>query len=68
MQRALNDAGIPYVVVPGPWPSRKRRTVMIENTGQPLYPAIRFRDGSWYREESKAMVRRIREGRLFEPR
>jgi hypothetical protein len=39
---------------------------MIENTGQPLYPAIQFEDGSWYREESKDMVRTIKEGRLME--
>jgi hypothetical protein len=39
---------------------------MIEGTGQPLYPAIRFEDGSWYREESEDMARTIREGRLIE--
>jgi len=39
---------------------------MIEGTGQPLSPAIRFEDGSWYREESKEMARTISEGRLME--
>ena len=47
-----------------PWPSRKKRTAVIENTGQALYPAIEFEDGTWYREQSKEMVKTIREGRL----
>jgi hypothetical protein len=39
---------------------------VIEGTGQPLFPAIQFEDGSWYREESQDMARVIREGRLVE--
>ena len=39
---------------------------MIEGTGQPLFPAIQFEDGGWYREESQDMARTIREGRLLE--
>jgi len=39
---------------------------VIEGTGQALYPAIRFDDGSWHREESREMARTIREGRLTE--
>ncbi len=38
---------------------------MIEGTGQALYPAIEFEDGSWYREESKDMSSTIRDGRLM---
>ena len=66
VQKALDEQGIQYEIDGGPWPSRKARTSMIENTGQPLYPAIEFEDGSWYREESKDMVRTIKEGRLME--
>jgi len=66
VQKALDDKGIPYEVVPGPWPGRKNRTAVIEGTGQPLYPAIEFEDGSWYREESKDMEKTIRDGRLME--
>ncbi|HMH40242.1 MAG TPA: glutathione S-transferase N-terminal domain-containing protein [Gaiellaceae bacterium] len=66
MQKALNKQGIDYEVVPGPWPGRKKRTAVIAGTGQPLYPAIEFEDGSWYREQSKDMVRTIREGKLME--
>jgi hypothetical protein len=66
VQKALDERGIEYEVVPGPWPSRKNRTAVIAGTGQPLYPAIEFDDGSWYREQSKDMERTIREGKLME--
>jgi hypothetical protein len=39
---------------------------VLEGTGQALYPAIEFEDGSWYREESKNMVQTIVDGRLME--
>jgi len=64
VQKALDDQGIEYEIVTGPWPGRKKRTAVIEGTGQALYPAIQFEDGSWYREQSKEMERTIREGRL----
>jgi hypothetical protein len=66
VQKALDEQGIDYEVVPGPWPRRKKRTAVIAGTGRPLYPAIEFEDGSWYREQSKDMVRTIREGTLME--
>jgi hypothetical protein len=68
VQKALDDQGIDYEVVRGPWPSKKKRSAVLEGTGQALYPAIEFEDGTWYREESKEMVRTIREGRLEEKR
>jgi hypothetical protein len=68
VQKALDAQGIAYEVVPGPWPSRKNRTAVIEGTGQALYPAIQFEDGSWYREQSNDMARTISEGRLDEKR
>jgi hypothetical protein len=67
VQKALDDQGIPYEVVVGPW-RPKNRTIVLEGTGQPLYPAIRFDDGSWYRDESKDMARTIGEGQLLEKR
>ena len=66
VQKALDDQGIAYEVVRGPWPRRKTRTAVIDGTGQALYPAIEFEDGSWYREESKEMEKTIRDGRLLE--
>ena len=66
VQQALDEQGIEYEVVPGPWPRRKTRTTVIAATGQPLYPDIEFENGTWYREESADMARTIREGRLME--
>jgi hypothetical protein len=65
IEKALMDMGIEYERVPGPV-SKKKRDVIAEGTGQRLYPGIQFEDGTWYREESKAMERTIREGRLME--
>ena len=58
--------GIEYERVPGPSLGRSKRTALIEGTGQDRYPAIRFEDGSWYREQSSEMERTIRAGRLME--
>jgi hypothetical protein len=63
VQKALDDMGIPYEKDLGPV-RRSMRDHMEKGTGQRLYPAIEFEDGTWYREESKDMERRIREGRL----
>ena len=48
---------------PGP---PQQRNALEEGTGQRLYPAIQFEDGTWYREESKDMVQAIRDGKLME--
>ena len=62
VQKALDEQGIEYELVPGPGLfGRKKRTALIEGTGQALYPAIEFENGSWYREQSGDMVRTIRE-------
>jgi glutaredoxin len=66
VQKALDEQGIEYEVVKGPWPGRSKRTAIIAGTGQSAYPAIEFEDGSWYREQSKDMERTIRDGRLLE--
>jgi len=68
IQKALDEQGIEYEVVRGPWPSRSKRSAVLAGTGQALYPAIEFDDGSWYREESKQMEQTIREGRLMAKR
>jgi hypothetical protein len=64
VQKALDEQGIDYELVLGPWPARKGRTAVVQGTGQSSYPAIEFEDGSWYREQSKEMARTIREGKL----
>ena len=66
VQKALNDMGIEYEVVPLPWPGRGQREDIELHTGQSQYPAIEFEDGTWYREESKGMDKAIRAGELDE--
>jgi hypothetical protein len=65
IERALQEMGIEYEAVGGPV-RRGKRDAIAEHTGQRLYPAIEFEDGSWYREESKDMEQTIREGKLME--
>ena len=64
VQKALDGAGVEYEVDRLPWPGN--REVTISRTGQKSYPWIEFEDGSIYREESKAMAQRIRDGKLEE--
>ena len=65
IEKALQEMGIEYTLAPGPV-RRSKRDEMVEHTGQKLYPAIEFADGSWYREESKEMEKTIRAGTLME--
>ena len=65
VQKALDEMGIEYEVVPGPYRSSKRDDLE-RVSGQRKYPVIEFSDGSVYREESKDMAARIRAGKLFE--
>ena len=64
VQKALDETGVGYEIVPEPWPSRKKRTAVIEGTGGSALPAIELEDGTWYREESSEMARAIRAGRF----
>jgi glutathione S-transferase len=65
VQKALDEQGIEYEVVPGPLRPGKR-SQLEELSGQRKYPAIEFEDGRVYREESKDMAARIEAGQLFE--
>ena len=66
VQKALDEQGIAYDLVPGPWPGRGQRAEIERLSGQPKYPIIQFEDGSVYREESKDMAATIKAGKLFE--
>ncbi|HLM09178.1 MAG TPA: glutathione S-transferase N-terminal domain-containing protein [Thermoleophilaceae bacterium] len=67
VQKALDDAGVPYEVVKGP--NRKSRRDDLERlTGQRRYPVIELDDGSVYRDDSKQMAATIAAGRLDEKR
>jgi glutathione S-transferase len=65
VQKALDEQGIPYEVDPMPWSPRQRDETE-RRTGQKKYPWIEFEDGSIYREESKEMAQRIKDGKLNE--
>jgi len=55
VQKALDEQGIDYEVVTGPLRPGKRADLR-QLTGQQLYPAIEFENGSTYREESRDMA------------
>jgi hypothetical protein len=63
VQKALDDAGIPYEVIKQPF-RRSKRIALEQRSGQRLLPAIEFEDGAILREESNDLVARIRAGEL----
>ena len=65
VQKALDDQGIEYEVVPGPL-ARGKRDDIERLSGQRRYPVIEFENGSIYRAESKEMAETIRAGKLLE--
>jgi len=64
VQRALDERGIEYEVVTGPLRPGKRDELE-QLSGQRKYPTIEFEDGSFYREESVDMAKRIEAGELL---
>ena len=64
VQKALDETGVEYEIVQEKWFGSRELTV--EKTGARKYPWIEFEDGSIYREESKEMAQRIRDGKLGE--
>jgi glutathione S-transferase len=64
VQRALDEAGVPYEIVKETPLLRGRRTAVIAGTGQSKLPAIQLEDGSWYRKESSEMAQEILAGEL----
>jgi glutathione S-transferase len=64
VQAALDEQGIEYEVVTGPLRPGKRDE-LDRLSDQRKYPTIEFDDGTAYREESKDMAKRIRDGQLF---
>jgi hypothetical protein len=64
VQSALDAAGVNYEIVKEKYLGPREETV--GRTGEKRFPWIEFEDGSVYREESKDMAARIREGKLTE--
>jgi hypothetical protein len=65
VESALIETGVEYERVPGPL-RKSKRDALEAGTGQRLYPAIKFEDGTWYREQSTDMAQAIRDGKLME--
>ena len=65
VQKALDEQGVQYEIVKGPF-FRSKRDELERLSGQRQYPVIQFEDGKVYREESKQMAERIRAGKLME--
>jgi hypothetical protein len=63
VQKALDEAGIQYEVVGEKYFGRGHT---VARTGQRRFPWIEFEDGAVYREESKQMAQRIKDGKLNE--
>ena len=66
VQKALDDQGVEYEIVAGPWPAIGKRDDLEQLSGQTKYPIIQFEDGSVYREDSNDMAERIKAGTLNE--
>lgn len=65
VEKALKEMNIEYELAPGPSrPSRREK--VLAHTGQKLYPAIEFENGTWYRDESREMAKTIRAGTLMD--
>ena len=67
VQKALDEAGVPYEIAKGPLRPGKRDDLE-RLSGQRKFPVIEFEDGSVYREESKDMAATISGGHLDEKR
>jgi glutathione S-transferase len=65
VQKALDEQGVEYEIVKGPF-RKSKRDDLERLSGQRLYPALQFEDGTVYREESAQMAARIRSGDLRE--
>jgi glutathione S-transferase len=61
VQKALDDAGVPYEVVQHPV-RRSKRTEYVKLTGQAKCPAIEKEDGTVVRRESKELIEMVKNG------
>ena len=66
VKKALNEQNIAFEEVGEPL-RRGKRDALEALSGQRMLPVIEFEDGTAYRDESKAMAQKIREGELSGP-
>jgi glutathione S-transferase len=65
LQEALDEKGVDYEIVKhGYGKSEKSRAGVVELSGQKYLPVLEFPDGTVYREETDAMVAKVKTGEL----
>jgi glutathione S-transferase len=65
LQKALDQQGIEYEVVKHGWgKSAKSRASVVALSGQKYLPVLELADGTIYREETDAMVAKVKAGEL----
>jgi glutathione S-transferase len=68
LQQALDEQGVDYEVITHGWgKSEKSRADVLKLSGQKYLPVLEFTDGTVYREETDAMVAKLRSGDLPGP-
>ena len=65
LQKALDSQGVDYEIVKhGYGKSEKSRASVVELSGQKYLPVLELPDGTVYREETNAMVAKVKAGEL----
>ncbi len=65
LQKALDEKGVEYEIVKhGYGKSEKSRASVVELSGQKYLPVLELADGTVYREETDAMVAKVKAGEL----
>ncbi len=65
LQKALDEQGVDYEVVKEGWgKSAKSRAAVVTLSGQKYLPVLELPDGTVYREETDAMVAKLKAGDL----
>ena len=65
LQKALDEQGVDYEIVKhGYGKSERSRAGVVELSGQKYLPVLELADGTVYREETDAMVTKVKAGEL----
>jgi glutathione S-transferase len=65
LQKALDEQGVDYeIATHGFGKSERSRADVVKLSGQKYLPVLELADGTVYREETDAMIARVKSGRL----
>jgi tRNA isopentenyl-2-thiomethyl-A-37 hydroxylase MiaE len=62
VEKALKERGVEFEAIREPTFPRSRRKAVEEHTDQRLLPVIENADGTWIRDDSRALIERINAG------